>query len=49
MEIGTKKLVVKVDAKAKVVLDQFKGKFSSKDKNQDRNLNKINYNASLYS
>lgn len=26
MEIGTKKLVVKVDAKAKVVLDQFKGK-----------------------
>lgn len=27
MEIGTKKLVVKVDAKAKVVLDQFKGKF----------------------
>lgn len=27
MEIGTKKLVVKVDAKAKVVLDQFKGEF----------------------
>lgn len=25
MEIGTKKLVVKVDAKTKVVLDQFKG------------------------
>ena len=29
MEIGTKKLVVKVDAKAKVVLDQFKGKFKT--------------------
>ena len=25
MEIGTKKLVVKVDAKTKVILDQFKG------------------------
>lgn len=29
MEIGTKKLVVKVDAKAKVVLDQFKGKIKN--------------------
>lgn len=29
MEIGTKRLVVKVDAKTKVVLDQFKGNFIS--------------------
>lgn len=28
MEIGNKKLVVKVDAKTKVVLDQFKGSFA---------------------
>lgn len=27
MEIGNKKLVVKVDAKTKTVLDEFKGKF----------------------
>lgn len=29
MEIGAKKLVVKVDAKTKVVLDQFKGKLDN--------------------
>ena len=31
MEIGNKKLVVKVDAKTKVVLDQFKGIYRTKE------------------
>lgn len=34
MEIGTKKLLAKVDAKTKVVLDEFKGKRLVRDKSQ---------------
>jgi RNA-binding protein 25 len=38
MEIGTKKLLAKVDAKTKVVLDEFKGKHLKDKSQKDSNL-----------